>query len=160
MSNLETLLSINVRLKSSGPFSLNQILGPMKMIGGFTDKIIDFGYVETNMVLQHDQLIRLAGGEEYLIKAGNNAITLALTFQSGMALSISALRRSWGTTINGAKIATLDTTQDFGRFIGKTLTINSLSKDLNTERTRFYQDIKGQTLSRTDCGFTYKITII
>ena len=138
---------------------LDSLLPTMPLIAGFKSEIISFGYVQSNFRLIYDQIIYI-GSDRFVIPAGEFKLTLALMFKNRSVLALSTLRRSWLTTINGKCIADFDATEFFHSIVGKTLTIDSLSKDLNTERTRFYRDIKGQELSRTDCDFTYKITII
>ena len=137
---MNILNKINSFLKFQ-PLKINNLLPNMPLIVGFKSEIISFGYVTSNLMLTHDQIIYL-GNERFVIPAGAFKLTLAFGFKNGSVLALSTLRRSWFTTINGKCIGDYDTTEFFNEAIGKTFIIEAASLDENSQRTISYGGLR------------------
>ena len=159
MQTAEALVALNNGL-AANPASIK--LAELLPIGGaltdgFSGKIKSIGYIATGLVLTNDQKI-VVNGVEHVIPAGQKAVSLAITYEDGATTSLSVLRRSAKSSINGAGARSFDF-GDFNGFVGKTLTVNSVAMDPSTERMNSSTDANGVVTQRPNVGKTYKVTI-
>lgn len=134
MQIAEELVKLNTALKANiATVDLNAIVNTGSgLTEDYEGEVSAFGYIETGFKLTNDQIIRDDKGAELLkVPTGSNAISLALSFKDGQTIALTTLRRSNKSRI-GSKSAKAMTGVDFEALIGKSIKLDSVTKDAST----------------------------